>query len=389
MARQLNRLSARTVATAKPGKYADGGGLWLQVTPTGAKSWVFRYERAGVEQYMGLGATHTVTLAQARQDAQAARMALRNGIDPQAQRKAARAAQAGVPTFDTAATAYIDEHRAGWSNPKHVAQWENTLATYASPFIGAKLVNVIDTDDVMSVLRPIWLEKNETASRVRGRIESVLDAAKVKGQRAGDNPARWRGHLDHLLAPPTKVRTVKHFDALPYADAPAFVRDLQKEVGTAARALEFLIYCAARPGMVAGADPAERHGDAWHVPGPRMKNRKPFRVPLPRQAVTLLDSLPRERGAGIFPGLRGPHLSSGAMDALLERMGYAGKATAHGFRSTFRDWAAETTTFPREIAEAALAHTLKDKTEAAYQRGDLFDKRRELMQAWADYLTQT
>lgn len=387
MPRQLNRLSARTVATAKPGKHADGGGLWLQVTPTGAKSWVFRFQRGGVEQFMGLGPTHTVTLAQARQDAQAARLALRDGIDPQAQRRAARAAQAGVPTFKAAALAYIDEQTPGWRNPKHAAQWGSTLETYAYPTIGAKPVNEITTEHVVAILQPIWKAKTETATRVRGRIESVLDAAKVKGHRDGENPARWRGHLDKLFPTPRKVTAVEHFPALPYAQAPKFMKALRREDGTAARALEFLILNAARTGMVTLADPHEIHGNAWHVPGPHMKGGRPFRVPLSKAALALLKSLPRAKDAGIFPGPRRPHLSNGAMDALLERMGYA-HVTVHGFRSTFRDWAAETTNYPRELAEAALAHVLKDKTEAAYQRGDLFEKRRELMQAWADYLTR-
>jgi len=383
--RQLNRLSARTVATAKPGKYADGGGLWLQVTPTGSKSWVFRYQRSGVEQFMGLGATHTVTLAQARQDALTARLALRDGIDPQAQRRAARAVQAGIPTFKAAAAAYIEEQTPGWKNAKHAAQWTATLETYAYPTIGDKPVDSITTDDVLTILQPLWTAKTETGTRVRGRIESVLDAAKVKGQRGGDNPARWRGHLDKLLPKPRKVTKVKHFPALAWADAPKFLKALRLEEGIAARALEFLILTAARTGMVTQADPPEIHGTVWNVPGAHMKGGRPFRVPLTKDAIALLAKLPKEKGAGLFPGGRGTHLSDGAMDALLERMGYD-HITVHGFRSTFRDWAAEATHFPRELAEAALAHAVKDKTEAAYQRGDLFEKRRELMQAWAEYL---
>lgn len=335
---------------------------------------------------MGLGPSHAVTLAEARQAAQEARRAIASGVDPQDQRKAARAAVAGIPTFSDAAAAYIAEHGKAWSNEKHAAQWANTLATYAAPVIGSKPVDTVTTDDVLAILRPLWATKTETASRVRGRIESILDAAKVQGQRTGENPARWKGHLDKLLAAPGKVRTVKHFDALPYADAPGFMVKVRARPGTDARALEFLILTAARPGMVAKAQPREVHGDTWTVPPPRMKSRREFRVPLSARAVALLEALPCEPGAGVFPGQRRPCLSDGAMDALLERMGYAGKATAHGFRSTFRDWVAECTTFPRELAEAALAHTLKDKTEAAYQRGDLFAKRRELMEAWAAYL---
>lgn len=384
MARQLNRLSARTVATAKPGKYADGGGLWLQVTPTGAKSWVFRYSRAGTEHFMGLGAAHTVPLIDARQAALAARQALHAGLDPLEQRRAEAAKQASTPTFAEAAAAYIAEHRAGWRNPKHVDQWTNTLATYAAPFIGEKRVDAIDTADVLAVLQPIWQGKTETATRLRGRIESILDAAKVRGQRAGENPARWRGHLDKLLAAPRKIRTRTHFAAMPFADLPAFMATLRAQPGTAARALEFLILTASRTQPVRMAHWPEIRGELWHVPPEHMKGRRAHTVPLSAQALAVLEALPR-RGAFIFPG-RSTQLSGNTLDKLLQ-VTLKQPFTVHGFRSTFKDWASETTHFHNEVSEAALAHKIESDTEAAYRRGELLAKRRELMDAWAAFLT--
>lgn len=387
MARAINRLSARAVATARPGKYADGGGLWLQVTVTGSKSWVFRYARGGSEHFMGLGPVHTVSLAQARQAALEARQAIRVGADPIGQRKAALAARAGISTFWRAAEEHIEELRPGWKSPKHAAQWTSTLETYAKPHIGDLPVSDVTTDDVMAVLRPIWASKTETASRVRQRIEAVLDAAKVKGQRQGENPARWRGHLDKLLPKPTDVRAVKHFPALPYLELPDFMVKLRARPEIAARALEFTILTAARTNMTTKADWREVVGGLWNVPKERMKAKRAHTVPLSLEAVALLESVPREDGSGIFPGDRKPHLSNGAMDALLERMGFD-HVTVHGFRSSFSDWAHEQTRHPNQVIEMALAHTIKSKTEAAYRRGDLLDKRRELMQAWADYLAK-
>lgn len=388
MARQLNRLTARAVSAAKPGKHADGGGLWLQVTPAGVKSWVFRYTRAGVERFMGLGPVHTVGLAQARESAQAARVALQAGQDPIDARAAAQAATQGIPTFWDAAVDYIAEQTPGWTNPKHASQWTNTLETYAKPTIGALRVDAIETEHVLEVLRPIWKTKTETATRVRQRIEAVLDAASAKKQRPGDNPARWRGHLAKLLPKPSKVRKVEHFAAMPYSDAPAFMVALRAEAGIAPKALEFLILTAARTNMVTKAWRSEIRGDTWHVPAERMKGRAHgFAVPLSGAALAVAKATPTEKGAGLFPGGRGDraHLSNAAMDALLERM-KLDAYTVHGFRSTFRDWAAETTAFPNEVIEMALAHSIKDKTEAAYRRGDLLAKRRELMEAWATYL---
>lgn len=387
MARQLNRLTAKAVQAAKTGKHADGGGLFLQVTKGGVKSWVFRYARDGVERYMGLGPVHAVSLAQARQKAQDAREQLASGRDPQDARRAAQEAVAAIPTFWEAAQAYIAEQTPGWTNPKHAAQWTNTLETYAKPEIGHRRIDDIETEHVLAVLRPIWSKKTETATRVRQRIEAVLDAAAAKKQRPSDNPARWRGHLAKLLPKPSKVRTVEHFPAMPYADAPAFMARLATTPGTAAKALQFLILTAARTNMVTKAWRAEIRGETWHVPGERMKNGKPFAVPLSPAALAVVEAQPIEKDKGLFPGDRGmkPHLSNAAMDVLLTRM-KVDHYTVHGFRSTFRDWAAEQTHFPNEVIEMALAHTIKDKTEAAYRRGDLLAKRRELMEAWAAYL---
>ena len=333
---------------------------------------------------MGLGPTHTVSLAQAREGALAARQAIRAGVDPLANRQALVAAQAAIPTFKDYATAYIETNKAGWSNPKHANQWTNTLTTYAFPFIGDKQVPAIDTDDILAILEPIWTTKTETATRVRQRLEVILDAATAKKVREGANPARWRGHISTLLPKPSKVRTVKHFPAMPFAAVPAFMKLLRAQSGYSPRALEFTILTAARTAMVTDAEWKEVHGDLWTVPKERMKAKRAHAVPLSKGAKDLLDALPRQKGAGIFPGDRNPHISKGAMDALLERMGQDAY-TVHGFRSSFKDWASEKTDFANEVSEAALAHVISDKTEAAYRRGALLEKRRELMNAWAKY----
>ncbi|BDU16916.1 tyrosine-type recombinase/integrase [Lysobacter auxotrophicus] len=362
MARQLNRLTVRAVQAARPGKYADGGGLFLQVTKTGVKSWTFRYTRGGIERYMGLGPTHTVGLAQARQKALEARQDLMAGRDPQQARRAAQEATAAVPTFWDAATSYIAEQKPGWANPKHASQWTSTLQAYAKPHIGTLPVDQIDTEHVLQVLRPIWASKTETATRVRQRIEAGLDALAAKKLRSAENPARWRGHLSKLLPKPTKVRSVEHFPAMPYVEAPAFMTRLRAEVGVAPRALEFLILTAARTNMVTKASRGEIEGKTWYVPAERMKNGKAFTVPLSNAALAVLTPAPPNEDAGLFPGGRAgsKHLSNGGMDKLLTRM-KVDRFTVHGFRSTFRDWAAEKTHFPNEVIEMALAHTIKDK----------------------------
>jgi integrase len=390
----IHRLSARAVETAAAGYRADGGGLYLQVSKAGAKSWVLRYERGGRRREMGLGSLLNVSLATARKKAAEARALLGNGIDPLAEKQARLAAERGSLTFREAAEAYIAAHAAGWRNAKHGDQWRNTLATYAYPAIGDLSVKDIDTPHVLKVLEPIWTAKTETATRVRGRIESILDWATARKYRDGENPARWRGHIDKLLPKPGKVAAIEHFAALPYAEVPAFLAALKEQQGIAAQALAFCILTATRTGEVIGARWDEIAGDVWTIPAERTKARREHRVPLSKPALAILDTLRPmadllgHGAAGfIFPGGKpGKPLSNMAMLATLKRMGRE-DVTTHGFRSAFRDWCGEQTNFPREVAEAALAHVIKDKAEAAYARGDLLAKRAQLMAAWGRYCT--
>jgi integrase len=398
MARASERLTALKVEKAKrPGMYADGGGLYLRVTPDGAKNWVLRYMLDRKPHWMGLGPLALYSLADARTRALEARRKRHEGIDPIEARRAERARQrleaAKAITFKECAESYIASHRAGWRNEKHRYQWRATIATYAETVIGKLPVQAIDTALVLKVLEPIWTEKPETASRLRGRLENILDWAKVRGYRDGENPARWRGHLDKLLPARSKVAAVEHHAALPYAELPAFLTELRTQEGTAARGLEFLILCAGRTGEVIGArwNEIDLLDKTWTVPAARMKAGKEHRVPLAPRALPILDEMQKARltdddGASyVFGGAkRGKPLSNMSMLMLLRRMG-RGDLTAHGFRSTFRTWAAERTNFPREVIEAALAHTVGNKVEAAYQRGDVFEKRRRLMDAWASY----
>ena len=395
MARLSERLSAKRVELAKkPGMYADGHGLYLRVGPVGAKSWVFRYRNNGRRHDLGLGAYHLVSLAEARKRATEQRRLLRlDGHDPLLTRRAgrdkAKLAAAKAMTFKACAEAYMAAHQAGWRNPKHRGQWTATLNTYVYPHFGDLPVQVIDVGLVMKAVEPIWTEKPETASRVRGRIESVLDWAAARGYREGENPARWRGHLQNLLAPRSKVRRVEHYTALPYPNIALFMVDLRKQEGVAARALEFAILTAARTGEVIGArweeiDVARR---LWAVPAERMKAGREHRVPLSDRAVEIIAEMKKHRLDGqefVFAGARGGPLSNMALLMTLRRMGYAA-LTTHGFRSTFRDWAAERSEFPSEVAEMALAHVVGDKVEAAYRRGDLFEKRRQIMEAWSGF----
>lgn len=376
-------LTARKVETAGPGRHTDGRGLMLYVKPSGNRTWVLRYQMNGRRRDLGLGAWPEVTLAMARDRALEAKRKVAEGIDPLAEKH-----KIAALTFENAAMALIESKRSGWRNEKHAAQWPSTLRTYVFPKLGRLDVREVDTQGVLTVLRPIWTEKPETASRVRQRIEAVLDYASAIGARTGDNPARWRGHLDHLLPKPTKVRSVQHHPAMSWREAPAFLLELAEREGMAARALAFVILTAARSGEARGMrwseiDLADR---VWTIPADRMKAGKEHRVPLTDAAVQMLGN-PRAAGDFVFPG--GKHLdkplSDMSLTAVLRRMEYK-DITVHGFRSSFRDWAGETTMFPREVIEAALAHRLKDKAEAAYARGDLFDKRRELMTAWADFL---
>lgn len=393
MARLIEKLSPLAVSKAsKPGYYGDGAGLWLQVSASGSKSWIFRYTLAGKQREMGLGATHTVTLAAARAQAKECRLMLRDGKDPLDTRKAAKLAEAmakaRMMTFDQCAAAYIAAHRGSWKNAKHASQWENTLSTYATPIIGTLPVADVDTALVVKVLSPIWQSKTETATRLRGRIESILDWATVSKHRQGENPARWRGHLENLLADPSRVARVVHHPALPWQEVGAFMAELRAREGIAARAVEFTILTAARSGEVRGAtwDEIDLTAGLWTIPAERMKGKREHRVPLSPPALALLSATPRLE-ALVFPGRReGVGLSDMSLTAVLRRMGRTA-ITVHGFRSTFRDWCAESVanSFPREVCEHALAHSLPDKVEAAYRRGDLLEKRVMLMQAWASF----
>ncbi len=376
--------------TKRPGYFGDGAGLWLQVSPVGTKSWIFRFTLRGKQREMGLGPLHTVSLSEARAKAKSCRQQLLDGHDPldvrQAARQAAALEQVRAMTFDQCAAAYIKAHRSGWRNAKHAAQWESTISTYASPVFGELPVAAVDTALVMKALNPIWTEKTETASRLRGRIESILGWATTSGYRQGDNPARWRGHLQNLLAAPEKVRKIEHHPALPWQQIGAFMADLRVREGIAARALEFAILCASRSGEVRGMRWHEVEGKVWTIPAERMKAGREHRVPLSVAAADLLKQMPR-LGDYVFPGTKaGSLLSDMSLTAVLRRMGREG-ITVHGFRSTFRDWCAESVanSFPREVCEHALAHQLPDKVEAAYRRGDLIEKRSMLMQAWSDY----
>lgn len=389
-AREMSALEASRLS--KPGRYAVGvvDGLHLEVSGTGARSWLLRVMIGGKRCDMGLGGYPAVTLAGAREAARLAREKIRGGTNPIEQTKAARsalkAAQAAALTFRQAAEKYIDAHKAGWSNDKHAKQWTSTLSAYAYPKVGHVLVKDIDLPQVLGILEPIWQSKTETASRLRGRIESVLDWATARDYRQGPNPARWRGHLDKLLPKPSKVARVEHHDALPPAEVAAFVTALRSQAGIGARALEFAILTAARSGEVRGATWSEIDTDArvWLIPGDRMKAGREHRVPLSGDAVRLLDSLPRVAGSDfLFTAPRGGKLSDMTLSAVIRRMG--APCVPHGFRSSFRDWASELTNYPSEMAEMALAHTIGDKVEAAYRRGDLFEKRRQMMADWATF----
>lgn len=378
-----------------PGLHFVGGvhGLALQVTGGGAKSWILRVPIGGKRREMGLGPYPEVTLAKAREKAREARELIRSGVDPiQRQREAAsalRAEAAAALTFDDCAASYIKAHEAGWRNVKHAQQWRNTLNTYASPVFGSLLVRDVALPHVMAALEPIWTTKNETASRLRSRIELVLDWATARGMRDGLNPARWRGHLDKLLPKPSKVKKPEHHAALPVGKVGAFMVELRKVEGMGARALEFTILSAARSGEVRGAKWSEidLRAKVWTIPAERMKAGKEHRVPLSAQALALLKALPRIDAAElVFPSPKGAALSDMTLTAVTRRLKV--NAVPHGFRSTFRDWVAERTHYPREVAEMALAHTIGDKVEAAYRRGDLFEKRRHLMTEWADFLSR-
>ena len=400
--RETGKLAATGLRKLPPGMHGDGGGLWLQVTANG-RSWIFRYTFKSRPREMGLGSLDVIGLAEAREQAKECRRLL-NGtatappVDPIENRRALRAAAkvgaAKMKTFKDCAEEYIASHRAGWGNAKHAGQWESTLSAYAYPVFGALSVGAVDLGLVMKVLGPIWNTKTTTAQRLRGRIEAVLDYAKVQELREGENPARWRGHLDKLLPSPSTVAPVQHLPALHYSEAGAFIAKLRQENGIAARALEFTVLTALRTGAVISArwvdiDFAKR---VWTVPAEAMKGKKgqkrEHKVPLAPSAITILKHMAEHReNEFVFPGdKQGKPLSNMAMLMLLRRMGR--NETTHGFRSTFEDWAYECTGFPPAVVEMALAHTIKSAVERAYRRGDLFEKRQQLMDAWAKFCDQ-
>ena len=388
----IHKLTPRKVATAGHGKYEDGGGLRLVVSKLGAKNWVLRYTIGGKRREMGLGSFPDVGLADARSKASEYRLQATENIDP----IDTRLAEPGkVPTFTTCAAQYIRAHRRGWKNAKHARQWVSTLKTYARPVIGAKLVDVIDTEDMLKILSPIWTAKTVTAKRTQGRIENVLDFAAAHKYRDHLNPARWRGHLDKLLPRPSRVKTVSHHPAMSYTEVPNLMAELSGKDSASASALQFLVLTATRTNEVLQALWSEIDLEAgiWTIPAAKMKTRQEHRVPLSDAAMAILRGLERdESNPYVFPGARyGRPLSNMSLLHVMRGMGFGVKGSRgdyvpHGFRSSFRDWSGEVSSFPRDVAEMALAHVIANKVEAAYRRGDLFTKRTEMMQMWASYL---
>jgi integrase len=391
-AKELSSLEVRRLN--RPGRWSVGGvdGLGLQVTQSGAQSWVLRFRIAARQREMGLGSFPTVSLAAAREKARQLRSIVSDGGDPiamiQAKESAALAERQAQKTFADVAAQYIAQHEKSWKSAKHQAQWASTLRTYAEPSIGKLLVRDIKPTHVIGVLEPLWTTKTETATRVRSRIELVLDYATARGLRDGLNPARWKGNLDAALPDASKVAPVQHHVAVDVKDAPSFMKRLRAQQGMGARALEYVVLTAARSGEVRGATWAEVDLGVglWTVPASRMKAGREHRVPLSKEAAGLLAALPGDHLPDdyLFPGMRGP-LSDMSLTAVLRRMKVA--ATAHGFRSTFRDWVSEHTEYSGEVAEMALSHAIGDKVEAAYRRGDLLAKRVALMNDWAEYLS--
>ncbi len=396
--RELGALAVSQISRRGINFVGGVAGLGINVTRTGSRSWIFRYQVAGIRKDMGLGGYPDVTLAQAKERARTARFKLAQGIDPIEESRAARrkmiADLSSALTFKEAAKRYIDSQEATWKNSKHVQQWRNTIETYAEPKIGRLPVKEISLRDILAVLEPIWHEKTETASRLRGRIEAILDWAAARGYRTESNPARWKGLLDKILPAPGKITKVDHHRALPYAELPAFMQKLAVQQGMGARALEFAILTACRSGEARGAtwDEFDLKSGIWIVPASRMKAKKEHRVPLSPRALQIITDLEKTAFCEfVFPSshqpksgnAKGSPLSDMTLAAVLRRMQIS--AVPHGFRSTFRDWCAEQTDYPNEVAEMALAHTISNKVEAAYRRGDLFEKRRQLMLDWDRY----
>jgi integrase len=394
MALTVKRIERITTA----GRYHDAHGLYMQVTPSGVKSWLLRYQKDGKEHALGLGPLHTFNLEEARERARKQRQLLADGIDPleqkrqqAAQRKAEesqrQAEEASKKTFAECVEAFLTKHSDGWKNQKHRWQWRQTLEAYANPVLGKLCVSDIDTPHIVQLLEPIWNTKRETARRTLARVARVLNYAKAAGFRAGDNPAQWSGHLKDLL-PSNGGKDVEHLAALPYSELPSFMAALREGSGVAARAMEFCVLTAARTGETIGAtwDEIDLKAKTWTVPAARMKMGKEHKVPLSARAIEILQALPREaNNPHVFVGQKqGEGLSNTAMTATLKRMGRS-DITMHGFRSTFRTWSSEQTAFPHEVCEQALAHTIANQVERAYRRGSLFDKRKQLMDAWAKY----
>jgi integrase len=387
------RLTAKRVAKARkqPGRYPDGAGLYLQVASPQAASWILRFERNGVERMLGIGPLHTVGLAEARERAKMARLQLLDGVDPVDARKAAKAAraleQAKSVTFQECAERHFEQHESKWRSAKHRHQYISSLRTYAFPVIGKLPVAAIDTGLVLKTLEPIWRTIPETASRVRQRIEAVLDNASVRNLRVGDNPARWSGHLEHILPALRAAVAIEHHPALAYAELPGFMAALRARKSVPDRALEFLILTASRTGEVRGAvwDEIDLAGGVWTIPGARMKSGQPHRVPLSKVALALLGALPREGGNPfVFIGANpGQGLSPSMLQRALARI--RDNITTHGFRSTFRDWAAERTAFPFETLEKSLAHSVGSRVSRSYARSDLLAERVKLMEAWSAF----
>lgn len=393
-------LTALEIKNAKAGMHADGNGLYLCVKPSGTKSWVFRFQIEGKRREMGLGALQFLEPVKARAEAARLKSEVAAGRDPLDARRDAKRAQAAEivreeaqrtrdeMTFRKASEHYISNHKAGWRNAKHAQQWGNTLKTYAFPVIGDLPVADVSAEHVVKILQPIWSTKSETASRLRMRIEAILNASKLMGWRTGENPAVYKGGLEAVLPPISKVRKVRHHPAMPFTEAASFMERLRQREGISPRALEFCILTAARSGEVRNASWPDIDLEAciWTVPADRMKAAREHRVPLSDAAVAILAAMPRHvRSNLIFPGMQGQPMSDMSLSAVLKRM-ELGHFTVHGFRSTFRDWAAETTHHASETVEMALAHTIGNKVEAAYRRGDLFAKRRELMDDWTAFL---
>lgn len=404
MGRAVNQLSDKWIKKTDipPGLYGDGNGLYLQVSNRNTKAWIFRFMIRGRARKMGLGDIDQVSLKDARKLAQAKRLLVVDGVDPIEDRKTRKAAlvvereatRAKATTFRQCAEAYIKAHQSGWKSAKHASQWAATLEAYAYPVIGSLPVALVDRSHVMKILEPIWTTKTETASRVRGRVEKKLDRARAIGLREGENPARWTGHLDQLLPRKTQVSPVEHFAALPYKQMPAFMTKLRKRDGVSARALEFTILNITRTANTIGAkwSQIDEKEQTWTIPGELMKGKKGKRrpdhvIPLSDRALAILQDLPRDGGEFVFPGAKeGAGLSNMAMAETLKEMGYDGDtATVHGFRSTFKDWASEQTSYANELTEMAMAHTVSNKVEAAYRRGDMREKRVRLMEDWAGY----